>query len=99
MNLISKQENIIEKIIRDTDGRLVRATFAVYESNGRVKARLLHVVFIDEPAEIENTVLKLGGFVLPKTFRSAIFPSHKIISPYFSNLLYVSGSQSRAPTF
>ena len=99
MQLTHHKENIIEKIIRDGDGRLVRATFAVYESRGRIKARLLTAVFIDEYAEIGNAVLKLDGFSLPKVAQSDEIIYTKIVSPYFSNSFYISGSQPRAPTF
>ncbi len=100
MQLVHTKENIIEKIIRDADGRLVRATFAVYENGGRIKARLLHAVFLDESVTIEsNRILSLGGFVPLQTISSGILPFAKIVSPYFSNnLLYSLGSKPRAPT-
>ncbi len=100
MQLTSPRGNLIEKIVRDGQGRLVRATFCVYENGGRIKARLLHAVVLEESAAIENKTLLLTGLASPKNYSHLVIQSSNIVSPYFnSNLLYSLGLQPRAPTF
>ena len=99
--LISKspQGNIVERILRDKDGRLVLATFCVYEIDGRIKARLVNAVFLEEAPAIENKVLTLSGFSSKIASTFLDFIQKAIVSPYFNNnLLYFSGSKPRAPT-
>ena len=93
-----KKVNFIEKILRDKEGRLVRATFCVYESAGRIKARLIDVVYLEEKS-ISGKVISLVGLV-----RKVSSPrqrlGHKLVSPYLTfEILYFGGSKPRAPTF
>ena len=46
MQIVNSKVNIIEKVLRDKQGRLVRARFQVYEIAGRIKARLLDFTYI-----------------------------------------------------
>ena len=100
MQIVSSKQNIIEKIIRDKEGRLVRATFCVYENGGRIKAKLVDYVYITAGA-ICGKVLSLGGNMSRTVLdtKSLSFNS-KIVSPFFSldSLLYSTGSKPRAPT-
>lgn len=98
MQLVSSKSNIIEKIIRDKQGRLVRARFAVYEHAGRIKARLIDFVYIDVSA-LAGKVLSLVGF--SKKASSKLNSVYKtVVSPFvYSKILYFSGSKPRAPTF
>ncbi len=61
MQIIQAKTNFVEKIIRDKDGRLVRATFSVYENGGRIKAKLVDYVYITAGA-ICGKILSLAGF-------------------------------------
>lgn len=97
--LIRSNGKTIERILRDSEGRLIRATFFVYEVNGRIKARLIETSFIEECLAIENKT-----FLLPYTLSTCQDYSEDIsyplvTSPYFNtNLLYSCGLQPRAPT-
>ena len=96
MQLTSPRGNIVEKIVRDENGQLVRATFCVYEVGGRMQVRLLQAVLIRESA----TPLALKGFTLSKIAEPETVALHGIVSPFtYSDLLYFSGSKPRAPTF
>jgi hypothetical protein len=94
------KSNTIEKIVRDADGRLLRATFCVYENGGRIKARIISAVYLEEklPSENETTYLTCQ---ISKILRSSgtSFMKGGITSPYLDfNILYSSGSKPRAPT-
>ena len=88
---------VVEKIIRDKQGRLVRATFCIYENAGRLKARLVNFVYINE---IATKVFSLLGF---SDSQYSLFNIHystrRVISPFLNSILYFSGSKPRAPTF
>lgn len=98
MQIVSSKSNIVEKVIRDKQGRLVRARFAIYENAGRIKARLIDFVYVDVSA-LAGKVLSLVG--LSKKVSSTLNSVHKtIVSPFvYSKILYFSGSKPRAPTF
>lgn len=99
MQLAHPRGNLIEKIVHDGQGRLVRATFCVYEDNGRIKARLIQAILIEEVPAIQNKILSLANLNPKKVIHSEIVYQSRIISPYFNNnLLYFSGSKPRAPT-
>ncbi len=91
--------NIIEKVLRDKEGRLVRARFCVYERNGRIKAQLLDFVYIVEQVLLGTAQFVLQGIVAAKTALSYTFK--KIVSESFNTeeSLYFIGSKPRAPTF
>ncbi|MFA7216655.1 MAG: hypothetical protein WC095_01585 [Candidatus Paceibacterota bacterium] len=99
MQITTPRGNLIERILRDKEGRLVRATFCVYEEAGRVKARLLNFVYIEDSLENEE-VLFIDTFKDNFEFDLEEGLDHKIISPYFDfNILTFSGSKPRAPSF
>ncbi len=100
MNLIHSQGNTVEKVIRDKDGKLIRARFFVYENNGRIKARLLDFVYLAEQALLNGANFILTGFAKAKE----ILSKAKVLNFYTPKLvpqeiIYHSGSKPRAPTF
>ena len=99
MQIIKSQGNIVEKIIRDKRGKLVLAKFFVYESAGRVKARLLEFTYIEQLA------LKAAQIFLPfynkiksdlATFFAKKTPAFQFVK---IDSIDFSGSKPRAPTF
>lgn len=98
MQITRPRGEYIEKIVRDSNGRLVRLSFCVYENGGHIRARLLNAVYLVE-SSIENKTIFLGLWT-PSVHRYSkpVFAG-KITSPYFnSNLLNFLGSKPRAPT-
>ena len=93
------QGNIVEKILRDREGRLARVNFYVYENEGRLKARILKIEYIDEKISA-GLVLSLNGSIDD----SNVSPQSNVvvdavISPFFdSSLIYTIGSKPRAPS-
>ncbi len=88
----------VEKIIRDSSGRFLRATFCIYESQGRLKARLIKTVIFEDIIS-KNEILVLIGLNFENKFQSNVVLNNKIISPFVSsNILYFTGSKPRAPT-
>ena len=99
MQIIQSKSSLVEKVLRDREGRLVRAVFCVYENDGRIKARLVDFVYITEKV-LKNTVFALSGFTKTKSSPIPSVGERVIVSPYFvSDILYLSGSKPRAPTF
>ncbi len=98
MHIVRSKNNIVEKTLRDKEGRLVRAIFYVYDVHGVVKARLVRAEFISETHTTEK-ILSLPFFNI-KTGEKSIFSYvYKIQSPFFqNNILNFSGSKPRAPT-
>lgn len=97
MNLIQSQSNIIEKVLRDKEGRLVRARFQVYEVAGRVKARLIDFSYIES---LKGSVLSLSNYINEKAVRFVQTFDKTFVSPFFgTTALALSGSKPRAPTF
>jgi len=99
MQIIQSQQNIVERVIRDKDGRLIRARFAVYEVGGRIKARLIDFVYLTEQALLAGAVFALTGFskardLVSQYFRNTFSYNLNIVS----NSLYFNGSKPRAPT-
>ncbi len=100
MQLTTHKRNIVEKILRDQGGRLVRATFCVYEQAGRIKARLVSITPIDEGVIPNKKSIALAGFSQTHTYPVIVQSRPVTPSPYFNtNTLYFSGSKPRAPTF
>ncbi len=95
-----KKSNIVEKVIRDKEGRLVRARFAIYENAGRIKARLIDFVYQEEIKQIAGAIFALVGKIGTK-----LSWSENPIKSFFTTQLftleniYFSGSKPRAPTF
>ena len=97
MQIIQSKGNIVEKVFRDRGGRLVRASFYVYESAGRVKARLLKFSYIHE---LVGQVYSLFAPLLKKISQSLSAFSKSITTPFINKqVLAFSGSKPRAPTF
>ena len=99
MQIIKSQHNIVEKVLRDKNGRLLRARFSVYESAGRIKARLIDFSYI-ETKEIAGKILAILGIKKEEKSSSKILFGRSIFSPFVaSEILYSTGSKPRAPTF
>lgn len=98
MQLTRSKSNIVEKVCRDANGRLVCATFCVYESGQHIKARLVKVVYLEEKLQISSRNLSLAGFQTQKTFNTKIEFGGKKVSPFISFDIYSFGSKPRAPT-
>lgn len=98
--IVSSKTEYVEKILNDKNGRLVRATFCIYEIGGRVKARLVNIEYLEENAVTENKAARISGSVVRNDFECELRFGCPIVSPYFvSNILYFSGSKPRAPAF
>ncbi len=96
MQIVTHKGKIVEKVLRDREGRLIRAKFYVYEVGGRIRARLLEATVINE---LVGQVLSLFA---PKNAISSkgTFPSKSFTSPYFTkDTLNFLGNKPRAPTF
>ena len=89
--------NTVEKILRDKEGRLVRATFYVYESAGRIKARLVDFVYLSEEF-VKSATFFLTGFSKTNTQGNPVYNPKSVISSFVSEILFFSGSKPRAPT-
>ena len=99
MQLVSQKGNIVEKVLRDKEGRLVRANFYIYESAGRIKARLIDFVYLDEKNIDKSEVVALIGYTKENSYFTEVFEK-SFISPFVnSETIYSSGSKPRAPTF
>ncbi len=97
MQIIQSNSSIVEKVIRDKQGRLVRARFQVYEVTGRIKARLIDFSIIET---LKGSVLSLSNFIKEKAIQVVQAFEKEFSSPYFSTTaLAFSGSKPRAPTF
>src|SRR3989338_4411724 len=98
MQIIESNSKIVEKVLRDKEGRLVRASFQIYEVAGRVKARLIDFTYIET---LKGAGLSLAGFIKHKIIRLGSQGSKlRFVSPYFTtDTLTFSGSKARAPTF
>lgn len=97
MQIIQSQQNIVEKVLRDKEGRLVRARFQVYEVAGRIKARLIDFSIIET---LKGSVLSLSNFIKEKTVQLVQVFEKTFTAPHFAfEIIYVNGSKPRAPTF
>lgn len=98
--IVNSKGNIVEKVLRDKDGKLIHAKFFVYESNGRIKARLLDFVYVAEQFLLKGRELLLSVFKKDnfskvfKAFRTSLTPNSYTLDP-----ILFSGSKPRAPTF
>ncbi len=98
MQLSLYNKKIVEKVLWDKEGRLVHARFAVYENNGRIRARLIDFVYLKDSLNNKNVVL-LSGKIEDNKYWTAVFEK-EYVSPFINlNTLYSSGSKPRAPTF
>lgn len=99
MQVIKSQGNIVEKVLRDREGKIIRARFFVYENGGRIKARLLDFVYLAEQVLIQSANFLLSTVSKTKTLITK-FSSVKVFTTPFTilNTIYFSGSKPRAPT-
>ncbi len=96
MQIVSSKSNIVEKVFRDKEGRLVRARFTVYENAGRIKARLLDFSYIET---LKGTVASLVSFVKEKVKILVQVLEFSFETPTLAfQTIYTSGSKPRAPT-
>ena len=97
MQIIESNSKIVEKVLRDKEGRLVRASFQIYEVAGRVKARLIYFTYIET---LKGAVLSLSNFIKPKIVQLGHSVSKLWTNPFVSfEILNLCGSKPRAPTF
>ena len=97
MQIIQSKSNFVEKVLRDKEGRLVRARFCVYESQGRIKARLIDFVYIEEKA-LTGKTLSLPSSSSQYSIFNILYSVRRTPSPFVSEILYSIGSKPRAPT-
>lgn len=98
-NLIQSNNQYFQKVFRDKDGRLIRATFEVYENAGRIKARLVNFVYLTAGA-ISGKVSAILGYVSKKVMGSFSVLTFEL--PAFIiglSSIFSLGSKPRAPTF
>jgi len=96
MQIVQSKNNIVEKVIRDKQGRLVSARFYIYENAGRIKARLIDFTYIET---LKGSVLNLSSFIKEKKVQLVQVFEKLFTSPYFNtNILAFNGSKPRAPT-
>lgn len=96
MSLIQSKNQYFEKVIRDKEGRLVRATFYIYEIGGRIKARLVDFKYI---GEIAGKIATIFGIYKKESKTKEGETFTRTSSPFFSfGTLHFSGSKPRAPT-
>lgn len=96
MQIINSNGSVIEKIIRDKNGNLVRAKFFVYENAGRIKARLIEAIIIHT---LKGATQALSGFAKERINYVVNYSREVFKSSYFNKEnLYFSGSKPRAPT-
>ncbi len=96
MQIINSQSQIVEKVLRDKEGRLVRARFYVYEVAGRIKARLLDFSYIET---LKGTVTKLVSSFKKIVVKHSNFLNKTLEIVFVSpKAIYFNGSKPRAPT-
>lgn len=99
MQITQSKGNIVEKVIRDKDGKLIRARFFVFESHGRIKARLVDFVYVAEQALIGCANFLLSVAIKTKQILIKNYIGISYVSPYVVlNNFYFSGTKPRAPT-
>ncbi len=97
--VVKSQGNIVEKVLRDKEGKLIRARFFVYENGGRIKARLLDFVYLAEQALLNsaNYLLSIASNAKAKVLK--IFDVSFVSFVYDLETIFSIGSKPRAPTF
>lgn len=98
MQVIKSQSNIVEKVLRDKEGKLIRARFFVYENGGRIKARLLDFVYLTEQALLKGKELLLSIATKTTTLVLNFFVLSLTTKNYKLATVYAIGSKPRAPT-
>ena len=99
MQIAKSQSNIVEKVLRDKEGKLIRARFFVYENGGRIKARLLDFVYLAEQTLIQSANFLLSSLSKTKTIVTKFSSVKNYTTPFFFFfIISISGSKPRAPT-
>ncbi|TSC70741.1 MAG: hypothetical protein CEO12_117 [Parcubacteria group bacterium Gr01-1014_46] len=99
MNIIQSQSNIVEKVLRDKDGKLIRARFFVYENGGRIKARLLDFVYLTEQILLNGANFLLSTVSKTKTTVTKFFGFSQYSIFFIQYSIFNLGSKPRAPTY
>lgn len=96
MQIIQSKGNIVEKILRDKEGKLIRANFFVYESEGRIKARLIDFTYIET---IKGAVIAIASLIKQKITEVISYLENSFEVPELAfETIYTNGSKPRAPT-
>lgn len=97
--IIHSQGSIIEKTIKDSEGKLICARFFVYIQNGRIRARLLSFIYLKDQALLKSRVffLSISSDVLSTIFSTLNLALYSI--NYCFTTVFFLGSKPRAPTF
>jgi len=99
MQVIKSQSNIVEKVLRDKEGKLIRARFFVYENGGRIKARLLDFVYLAEQVFLEGANFLLSTLSKAKVLATKFSDVKTYTTPFsILDIISFSGSKPRAPT-
>ncbi len=96
--VVKSQGSIVEKVLRDKEGKLIRARFFVYENGGRIKARLLDFVYVAEQALLSSANFLLSAVTKTKSIVSRVFVSSLEPRTYNLTTIFSLGSKPRAPT-
>ncbi len=99
MQIIHSKGNTVEKVIRDKEGKLIRARFFVFESNGRIKARLIDFVYLAPQALLTCANFLLTGITKTKQVFESLVSTPTYSFAFVQDNLDYSGSKPRAPTF
>jgi len=91
------QGNIVEKVLRDKEGKLIRARFFVYLEGSRVKARLLDFVYLTEQILLKGKELLLSIASNTETAVSNFLKTLYTSKKYKLATVYVLGSKPRGP--
>lgn len=97
MQVIKSQSNIVERVLRDKEGKLIRARFFVYENGGRIKARLLDFVYLADQLLLKGKELLLSIVSKTSTTVSNFFVLRVTTRNYKLATVYAIGSKPRGP--
>ncbi len=98
MQLSHQKGHIVEKILQTPQGA-VRATFLVYQSHGRIRARLISAQLIEKAKTLVTKILALPAVYAKNTVLpvvESVFAS--IAVPQLSEVILIS-QPPRAPNF
>lgn len=96
LSLCQTKNQVFERVLRTKTGDFVLATFLVYEYQGRVKARLISAVPI-ENADTESYAIKaLPAPILKTVYEKTLSFGEAILSP-FSDFAFLMSQPTRAP--
>ncbi|MBA3733031.1 hypothetical protein H0W91_01510 [Patescibacteria group bacterium] len=100
MQITPHNGQIVEKIMRDKQGRLVRAKFFIYESAGRLKARLIDFTYSVELVSLAAAQALLLFYNKIKSKLANLFAKQELafVPINTDNDIDHSGTKPRAPT-